>query len=233
MVDFATIGPDEPGYPWDFPALHVANYPTPSMFVDLNNRTGWFQHWQGFDVLVRVALGSALLLADMPMDLAEANTSNARRLRQSMRSLILGRWNAELYSCSNENYCGGTHPQKLGGYGHRAVVGHMMSRGLGINWMPRHADNLLRMRNDLPAQRTTSIRGEVLPGTLAHSRALLWTPAVDLDALQADPPIIRALVRADGSSTQEPPAVVRELGIDHPLSLPGMPGFDAIYKGAV
>jgi hypothetical protein len=232
VIHFAPITPDEPGYPWDFPAIHVANYPTPSMFFDLDNRRGWFQAWQGFDALVHAVLASALLLAGLDAEQGDHATSNARRLRQSTRALLTeSRWNVELYGCDNENYCCGADPNKRGGALVTTLDRHTMGRvGLGLSWLPRHANNRQRMELGLPPQRTTNLHGEVLPGTVARSRAFLWIPAIDLGGLHEDRPVVRTLVREDGSLMTEPPAAVRELGIDHPTSLPGMPGFAELYK---
>jgi len=227
VIRFATITPDESGYPWDYPAFHVNNYPTPGMFLDLNNRDGWFQAWQGYDVLVRAVLASALLLAGLDPEIAEATTSTARRLRQDTRALlVMSSWNVELYGCTNENYCGGSHPDKPGSAGQPAVVNHMMNnRGWGLSWMPRHPNNRLRMELGLPPQRTTSLRGEVLPGAAVRSRACIWIPSIDLDGLHEERPSIRAL-------QIEPPDAIAVLGIHHPLALPGMPGFEQ-FEGDV
>lgn len=231
MPAFQHITPDTPGYPWTFPALHAASFPTPGMFFNLTNRRGWFQHWEGFDAFVKAALGSALIMADMDPELAEANTSVMRKLRQVMRTAIVeSDFNAELYACDNENYCGGAHPHKPGGTADVVAVDHMMDRfGLGISWMPRHADNQTRIESNRPPQRTTTIQGEVLPGTRARWYALIWIPAVDLELL-AKERMLHLLEWPDGSSTQEPPPCVQKLGIEHPTALPGMPSFDQFRR---
>jgi hypothetical protein len=231
MPAFQHITPDTPGYPWTFPTLHKASFPTPGMFFDLSNRRGWFQHWEGFDAFVKAALGSALIMADADPELADANTSIARRLRQVMRTAIVGSdFNAELYACDNENYCGGANPNKPGGTPDVVAVDHMMDRyGLGISWMPRHANNLLRIESGNAPERTTTIHGEVLPGTRARWYPLIWIPAVDLDLL-AKEKVLYLLEWPDGTSTHEPPPCVQKLGVYHPTALPGNPGFSQFKR---
>lgn len=213
-------GPDEPNYPWDAPLLHVENYPTPGMFIDLNDFGGWFDHHNGFDALVRGLLGSALLMAGLDPDIAEHKTSHARRLRQDVRRhLLLGHFNDDLYGCYNENYCCGNHPDKIGSQ-YQTIVDHVMGpQERGLNWMPRHAANLERLASGEPALRTTTLWGETVSGVRGAWRPLVWLPAFDLDALHDG--AIGCLTWEDGVSTREPPKVVRDLGILTPVDLPG------------
>ena len=225
MTTWTTIDPDSDGYPWDAPILNPANFPTPGMFIDLH-------HWPFGpiptpDVLIRSALASALMLCGLDPSYAESNASKARHLRQDLRNLQLeGRWNDELYGCTNENYCGGNHPDKPASHSEH-VVDHMMgSHGRGINLGRRHADNLQRIGGSRSPQRTTNLDGDCLPGTDCRWRPVLWIVALDLKALRGG--VVRALHWDDGTPTTEPPSAVRSLGIQHPLALPGMPGYQEL-----
>lgn len=223
QVRWLRLNPGSHGYPWEMAVLHPHNFPTPGMFVDLNE-PGLFRPESGFDELVRAALGSALAMSEVDTDLAFSRTSQGRKLRQQMRKLLFSRWNVALYGCTNENYCGGVHPHKPGGEGRRAIVDHVMGpRGRGISWMSRHADNKSLLAQGRPARRTTDAGGEPLIGAPGFSMPLLWVPAVDLDRLAAADPEVVAMKWPDGTSTAEPPARIRKLGVQDPLALPGMP----------
>ena len=222
-VRWSRIDPASDGYPWDVATLHPHNFPTPGMFLDLDE-VGWFNVETGFDGLVRSALGSALAMAGADPNMAVSPTSQGRRLRQEMRKTLFSRWHLSLYGCSNENYCGGVHPLKPGGEGRRAVVDHMMGpHHRGISWVPRHAKNRELLAQGRAAQRTTDPHGEPLLGAPGSSRPLLWVGAVDLDALAQVEPHIVLLRWQDGTSTREPPSCVRRLGVQDPIALPGMP----------
>jgi hypothetical protein len=193
------------------------------MFIDLE-KPDWFHPDAGFDELVRAALGGALAMAGCDPELASSRTSQGRRLRQEMRAALFSRWHLALYGCSNENYCCGVHPAKPGGEGRRAVVDHTMGPGgRGISWCPHHAPNRELLAEGRPARRTTDTRGEPLLGAPGFSRPLLWIPAVDLDQLAQQEPRLATMVWRDGVSTKEPPKVVRDLGVQDPYALPGMP----------
>lgn len=217
------VDPASEGYPWNFAVLHPHNFPTPGMFLDLE-QPDWFPPDAGFDGLVRAALGSALAMAGVDPEQASSKTSRGRRLRQEMRNTLYSRWHLSLYGCTNENFCGGVHPSKPGGEGRRAVVDHVMGpRGRGINWLPRHAPNRELLACGRPARRTTDARGEPLLGAPGFTRPLLWVAAVDLDALARAGPRVVPLRWDDGTSCTEPPLAVRELGVQDPYALPGMP----------
>ncbi len=225
MTRWTVIDPDADGYPWDFPVLNPANFPTPGMFVDLHQ---WpLGPIPTFDVFVRSVLATALMLCGLDSSYAESSSSKARHLRQDLRSLQLeSQWNDEVYGCTNENYCGGNHPGKLDASGEH-IVDHMMgTHGRGLNFLARHADNMQRMERGYAPQRTTNLDGDCLPGTVCRWRPLLWVVAIDLNALRGG--VVRALHWNDGVPTTEPPAVVRALGIHHPLALPGMPGYQEL-----
>jgi hypothetical protein len=222
-VQWIVVDPASDGYPWDLAVLHPRNFPTPGMFIDLD-QPDWFHPDAGFDELVRAALGSALAMAGSDPELASSRTSQGRRLRQEMRCTLFSRWHRALYGCANENYCCGVHPAKPGGKGRRAVVDHMMGPGgRGLSWVPRHAPNRDLLGAGRPARRTIDARGESLLGSPGFSRPLLWVPAVDLDALARENPQVTTLTWRDGVSTSEPPKVVRDLGVQDPYALPGMP----------
>ena len=222
-VRWTRVDPDTPGYPWEVGALHPHNFPTPGMFVDLDE-PGLFQVESGFDGLVRAALGSAMVMANVDPEVASSRTSQGRQLRQQFRGLLFSRWHMALYGCSNENYCGGVHPDKPGAQGKRAIVSHVMSaRGSGINLLPRHGPNKHLLAHGRAPRRTTDLAGEPLLGAPGTCRPLLWVPAVDLARLASSSPDVVALRWRDGTSTVEPPPVVRRFGAIDPIALPGMP----------
>lgn len=222
-IRWRTQDPGDPSYPWPDPVLHPHSFPCPGMFLDLGEQ-GLFQVESGFDGLVRSALASALAMADMDTDLAISRTSQGRRLRQQMRACFFSKWNLGLYGCTNENYCGGVHPLKPGGGGRKAIVDHVMGpRGRGINLLARHAPNRELLAQGKPAKRAIDPRGEPLLGAPGFSMPLLYIPAIDLEQLAAEEPEVVLLRWEDGVSTAEPPPRIRELGVQDPLALPGMP----------
>lgn len=221
-VRWVHLDPGSNGYPWELPSLHPHNFPTPGMFLDLDE-PGLFQIETGFDGLVRSTLGSALAMADMDTEIAMSRTSQGRKLRQQLRKVFFSKWHMALYGCTNENHCGGVHPFKPGGEGRRAIVDHVMENGRGISLMPRHAGNRVLLARGRPARRTIDTQGEGLLGAPGYSRPLLWVAAVDLDKLASSEPEVVLLEWPDGTSTAEPPRGVRLLGVQDPLALPGMP----------
>lgn len=224
------LDPSSKGYPWDVPALPPNGFPTPGQFLDLEERES-FDPDLGFDTLVRWTLVTALAMAQMDPAIAESRTSQGRRLRQEMRATFFSRWNLGLYGCTNENYCGGVHPGKPGGEGRRAVVDHMMGpTGKGICWLPRHALNRELLAQGRAARRTIDMRGEPLLGAPGRARPLLWIAAVDLDLLATGDLSVVPLRWADGVEATEPPEVVRSIGIQDPIALPGMPSL--VNEGA-
>lgn len=227
----------DPGYPWNELVLHAQNWPTPGMFVDAGDHTGEWHPSNGFDSLVRALLGSALAMAGNDPTIADAEgkdpqASLARSLRTAVRKSLIepGGWNDRVYGQTNANYAGGIDPGKpctKGSVGapcndgirdpNANPVRYMMNaEGRGLNWYPRHANNLERMGNKQPAMRTTTLGGQVLPNVKAGHQMVIYAPAYDLSKLAPDQatPTIAYLTWPDGTSTVNPPPAVMALGID-------------------
>jgi len=228
---------DDPGYPFDAAVLHPLNVPTPGMWIDIGDAAGEWDPSKGFDSLVRVLLGSALAMAgnDPKIATAEGKDPNAqigRALRKAVRdSLIVpGETNDLLYGQTNANLAGGVDPGKPCVHGssnapcqdgirdpNSAAVTYMMNAaGRGLNWLPRHADNLARIPKRQPLMRTTTLDGRRLPNVADGHHMLLWLPAYALELLAPSQatPSIGYTTWPDGSSTRLPPPSVRSLGID-------------------
>ncbi len=243
-------GATDPGYPWDGAVLHYDNWPTPGMFVDLGDTGGAWKPSNGFDHLVRALLGSALTLAgyDGPDAVAlaeaegqDANSTLARRLRRDVRRALtaVGAYNDLLYGQTNANYAGGVDPGKPCTKGtsqapcedgirdaNASAIRYMMNaQGRGLNWLPRHADVLNLIAENMTLERTTTLEGQRMPDLGGH-QMVVFCPAFDLAALAPDvaDPQIQFLSYPDGSSTIDAPPSVRRLGINmRDVSLPGVP----------
>jgi hypothetical protein len=224
----------DPGYPWEEPVLHGQNYPTPAMWVDLNNKNGAFKPSAGFDALVRAALGSALAMAGNDPGIASAEGQDpraelGRRLRKQMRQLIIakGYVNDLTYGQTNLNLAGGNDPSAPHGDPNKAMSAtHVINdAGRGLSWVPRHADNLGRIQAGQPLKRTTKLDGAKLaPPDSGNRQMIVYIPAVDLDALAPDKavPVVRATTWSDGTSTLDPPPKIQALGVDMSgVHLPG------------
>jgi len=228
------VTPDDPGYPWEFPALHYENYPTPSTWFNAGDASGPFKPSWGYDRMVRALLGSALAMAGNDPSIAaaegqQANASLGRRLRRETRDaiMVVGGINDLLYGQSNLNLAGGNDPNKPGGDPARPLSGAYVlnAEGRGLNWLPRHADNLDRIQSGRSLRRTTSVAGRSLPGSRGSRQMLVWMPAFDLAALSPNNPMpsIRFGAWSDGSSTLHPPPAIMRLGIDMSgVELPGV-----------
>jgi hypothetical protein len=226
---------NDPGYPWEEPVLHLENYPTPSMWVDLNNKAGAFKPSRGFDALVRAALGSALAMAGNDPTIANAEGKDpradlGRRLRRQMRELIIARGyvNDLTYGQTNLNLAGGNDPSMPHGDPNKPISATYVlnDEGRGLNWHPRHADNLERIQNGEPLKRTTALDGSKLPSPDSGSRQMIvYIPAVDLEALGPNVavPTVKPMTWSDGSSTLDPPPSIQALGVDMSgVHLPGV-----------
>lgn len=233
--EWVVVSDQDPGYPWEFPALHFDNYPTPGTWIDLGDKTGAFDPAQGFDTYVRALLGSALAMAGNDPGIAFAQGQDpraelGRRLRREVRKAItvVGGVNDLAYGQTNLNFAGGNDPNAPGGDPAKPFSGAYVlnEEGRGLNWLPRHADNLQRIADGLPLKRTTSLTGQPLPWPDGGNRQMaLWSPAFDLAPLapgQPDP-AIRFLQWSDGSSTIDPPPSIQALGVDlSGVELPGV-----------
>lgn len=216
----------DPGYPWQEPVMQIVNYPTPGMFVDIGNSDSWNPE-SGYDSMIRAALGSALAMAGA--DVGIATSPVGQELRKQMRDAIMavGGWNDLVYGQTNLNYAGGNDPDKPGGDANKGKSGGYVlnSAGRGLNWYPRHHDNITRIQNGDPPKRGTRINGTKIVGPNGgNKQMLIWIPAVDLQALAAPVPSIQFLEWSDGSSTADPPPQIRELGVD--MSGVDLPGVD-------
>lgn len=228
---------NDPGYPFDAAVLHPLNVPTPGSFVDIGDSSGEWDPSKGFDSLVRVLLGSALAMAGNDPKIAQAegkdpNAQLGRALRKAVRdSLIIpGGTNDLLYGQTNANLSGGVDPGKPCVHGsskapckdgirdaNSTPVTYMMnSAGRGLNWLPRHANNLARIPQRQPLLRATALDGRRLPNVEGGHHMILWLPAYSLELLSPSQatPSIGYTTWPDGSSTSEPPPSVRSLGID-------------------
>ncbi len=236
----------DPGYPWEEPVLHVENWPTPGMFVDVGNQSGAWDPSQGYDSLVRAVLGSALVMAGNDPSIATAqgqdpNSSLAQSLRKQVRQAIMhvGGFNDLTYGQTNLNYAGGNDPGKPGGNPNKpkSAAYVMNSAGRGLNWLPRHADQVNEVQAGYPPLRTTTIDGEKLPGVIAHRHMLVWIPAFDVDALGPDQssPSIKFLHWSDGTSTIDPPPQIQALGVDlNGVQIAAaLPGVQQAQQGAI
>lgn len=214
---------DLDNYPWETPSLHPDNYPTPGVFIDIGNKEGAWDTSEGLDKMMKVLLAQSMAMANLAggnvdVGLAYAQTTKGKNLRRDYRNLIqCSVWNDALYGQTNIVAAGG----KEGGSTHM-----MNNKGRGLNWYPRHADNLSRMAQGKKPKRTTSASGAKLASpNSGSSQMLLWLPAVDLQALGNPNPVIKPLNWSNGSSTKEPPPMVQDLGIDMSgVGLSGGPG---------
>lgn len=214
-VPWLRIDPAMAGYPWEAAGLHPANFPTPGLFWDADEPTQWLEA-PHFDEVVRAALGSALLMADGDPELSMSRTSQARRLRQQLRHLIIeAPHNDVLYGCTNANYCGGADPQLPGADGKGRQDLHVLGpSGRGINWLARHAHDRERIAQGLAPARATNRDGDPLLEDVHGARPLIWIPALNLAALADKNPRVTTqdMQWSDGSSTLEVPPPVRALG---------------------
>lgn len=225
----------DPGYPWAEPVLHYENYPTPSMFVDIGDSDGAWNPASGFDSLVKAILASALAMAgnDPKIAFAQGQDANAqlgkdlrRKVRESL--IVVGGFNDLNYGQTNLNYAGGNDPNAPGGDPNKPLSATYVlnAQKRGLNWLPRHADNIDRIQASQASKRTTTLQGKKLsPPNSGNRHMVVWAPAYDLDALGPDKavPTIKFLTWPDGSSTLHPPPQIRALGIDMSgVQLPGV-----------
>jgi len=240
-VTFGNGDADMPGYPWDTPFIQKDNYPTPGMFflVGQPTKVGSDEFViQSDSRLVRAALGSAMAMAgnykgewvkSPPAGAGPSHpyfNSNAKRLRSQMAKLIrYSPWNDELYGQTNANYAGGNDPSKPGGDSSKQTSTYMMEPCMrGLNWLPRHADNIGRLAQGLAPKRTTTLSGEKLTGDNAGNRHMqLWIPSVNLANLGPNVPdasltiTTNGLLFPTGDSTLVPPPAVWGKGIVNPV----------------
>jgi hypothetical protein len=228
----------DPGYPWNTPVLHYDNWPTPGMFVDMGDTAGAWNPSNGFDSFITALLGSALAMAGNDPTIASAqgqdpNAALAKKLRRELRRAVLlpGSHNDVLYGQTNANYSGGVDPGKpCAGAGSKNApcvdgvrdpnatpIRYLMNiDGRGLNFLPRHADVLNLIAEQMTLERYTSLAGERLQGINGTSHMVVFAPAVNLELLgpgELDPRI-EPLEYADGVSTFQAPPAVRALGIN-------------------
>ena len=201
-------------YPWEIPSRHPQNEPMPGSFVDAGGYTG--------DELIKNVLSNAIIMAanagidtSTVQGLAHANSSRGRQLRKQMRSSVIG-------NEFNDGLYGQTDVDKAGGNSEKGITYVMNPKGRGLNWNAYHADNLDRLLRGLAPKRVTNLEGDVLDPHRGNASMLLWIPAIDLRALCDRIPSVQLLEWSDGSSTSQPPPVVRDLGVDlSGVELPG------------
>lgn len=205
-------------YPWgDESTVYVhPSAPTPSMI---------YQVKQGDTMLgtVRNAAAAALALAGreelvvgMNPNSAEYKEEWAKRLREQMRdALVCGWFNDTSYGQTNTETAGGQ-------FG-------MGPHGRGLNWKPRHADNVQRLKAAQLVRRTTTMSGvRDVPAQEAQSQMALWIPAPNLEKLQGPKESLNFvfdLEWSNGTSALNPPPSVTVPGIEDAIFDGGCPGW--------
>ncbi len=216
----------DPGYPWEEPVMHVENYPTPGMFVDIGNAEGAWKPSNGYDSMVRAYLGSALSMAGGDVSLATSNAGQALRKEARRAITAVGGFNDLVYGQTNLNYAGGNDPTKPGGDANKPKSGQYVlnAKNRGLNWLPRHKDNIQRIQQGLAPKRSTRLDGSKMGGVNAgNQQMLVWLPALNLEALAQAVPSIEFLQWSDGSSTLDPAPQIVGLGVDMTgVDLPGV-----------
>jgi len=222
-------------YPWEKPLIANNNYPTPGMFFIVGQPTkapsgDWNINTES--ELVRAVLSSAMAMAgnfrpewvkpEPPDD------ENGRRLRRQTAQVIrCSPYNDERYGQTNANYAGGCDASKPGASAKcknnqvPTTTYMMQPSGRGLNWLPRHADDIGRLAQGLSAKRTTTLEGE--PMGKGNSHMQLYIPAVNLERLSSNVPdealtfTTKGLQWSDGNSTLVPPPMITRKSIDNPL----------------
>lgn len=234
-LEWRAVTPGDSGYPWEFAAIQYENYPTPSTWFNAGDRSGSFDPRNGFELFVRAVLGSALAMAGNDVQIAtavgkEPNADLGKQLRRQVRDsiTIVGGVNDLLYGQTNLNLAGGNDPEMPDGDPSKGLSGEYVlnEEGRGLNWLPRHANNMARIQQKQPLKRTTDLEGRSLPPPdRGGQQMLIYVPAYDLVALSPEEPMpsIRFLEWSDGSSTIDPPPVIMNLGLDMSgVELPGV-----------
>lgn len=250
-VVFTAHGALDPGYPWPEPSIHRgqdgSHYPTPGMFWIINHANAP-KDPQGRPEIntlsegAKAILGAAITMANArgqgptTLDFALAGSPQKpyKDLRMQVIKYLLNDWNWRLYAQTNANLAGGVDPGKGGvGCNDNNVrdagaqrIDYMMCGGHGLNWCPRHADNIQRLASQgLRPKRTTSEAGKSLGG--GNSNMQLWVPAFDLNGLRAAVPVIRTIANPHPgwADTINPPPAVWNRGIEGAIggSCPGIP----------
>lgn len=217
---------NDPGYPWEEPVLHVHNWPSPGMFVDIGNSSGDWKPSNGYDSMVKAYLGAALAMAGADVSLAESHAGQELRKQARTAIMFVGGYNDRNFGQTNLNYAGGNDPNQPGGDTNKGIMGAyvMNEQGRGLNWLPHHKDLKAEIQDGEAMQRGSSLSGRRLLGLRAGYRHMLvWLPALDLDALRLPVPKVSFLQWSDGSSTLYPPPQIQALGYNsNGVSLPGV-----------
>lgn len=243
-VVFTNHGTLDPGYPWPEPTIHRGadgkHSPVPGTFylIGAMNANPMITELSG---LLRNILGNAIAMANAmaagpnTLDPTEAGSVNEpyKGLRMKIIEYLLNEWNGTLFAQTNGNLAGGVDPGK-GGVGcddgnmrpdNAPEVLYMMCGGRGLNWCPRHANNIQRLSQGLRPLRTTALDGKATGGGLTQMQ--LWIPAFDLGALRQAVPVIRTITNPHPGweNTIVPPPAVWRRGIQGglPFSCPGVP----------
>ena len=207
-------------YPWGEPTVYTHTSPTPSTIYAV--KAGDTHEW-----IVRQATGAALALADRVELVPFMNPNNAgysepwaKNLRRKMSDAIVCGW-------FNDTLSGQNDPQKAGGQ-----LG-MGPQGRGLNYLPRHADNLALLADGKSARRTTTINGNRQVGVLvadSNKYMQMWIPAPNLSKLQGPKETIDLVFDqqwSNGTFTLNPPPPITDpLGIDDAIFVGGCPGWD-------
>lgn len=176
---------------WEIRHLRDPGYPWERPSLDVYNAavpSTFIEATDDFDEIVRDYVANALLLSDMNVELANGSSSTSKRLRRDARKLINGvRWH-DLYRTAQID------PTQI------------------LDWRAVHADNLNRLAQGLAPQRTVDKDGSQI--VAANDVMLLWLPAIDRRVLHDKIPTLTPMKWSDGSSTQEPPPIIRNFGMD-------------------
>lgn len=243
-ITFVNHASDDPGYPWPEPTIHKGadgkHSPVPGTFYlvgafnaepQINNLAGLLKNILGN----AIAMANSMAQGPTTLDPAQAGSQNEpyKGLRMQIVKYMLNQWNATLFAQTNANLAGGVDPGK-GGVGcddsnirpdNVPKIDYMMCGGRGLNWCPRHVNNIQRLTQGLKPLRTTALDGKATGG--GNKQMQLWIPAFDLAALRQAVPAIRTIKNPHTGwvDTVVPPPAVWDKGVEGglPYTCPGIP----------
>jgi hypothetical protein len=243
-VVFVNHGAFDPGYPWPEPTIHKGadgkHSPVPGTLY-LVGAMNADPPVNNLATLTKNVLGNAIAMANQmaegpnSLDPKKAGSQDTpyKDLRMQVIKYLLNPWNWKLFAQTNANLAGGVDPGK-GGVGcddgnirdvNATPTTYMMCGGKGLNWCPRHANNIQLLQQGQKPKRTTTQDGKKI-GTYA-TQMQLWIPAFDLAGLRQAVPVIRTLKNPHPGWTDTivPPPAVWNKGVDGgiPGACPGIP----------
>lgn len=216
-IDIVPVNPmdDINNYPWNTPGQDRANYPTPGLFADVGGPQV-HDYSAGLSSVAKAALNSAMAMAaalghnvSYGQTIMKANEAAGsgpgavkRNLMKAMRELMeKSQFNWKTYG----------------------------TNGTGFNvlsYLPRHNNNLARMKEGLTPKRGIRFDGAHISGQ-GTRQPQFWIPGINLQMLAGQNPVVTVagMTYNDGSSTLEPPPSVQRLGVDTSgVSVPPTPG---------